>query len=159
MATEYEKAGKGVTDMMERLIREEHHNLLTVIDKISVVMRYPASKSNGEPVLSKVGKFPPRMNTMTGCDYVFFIELAGEEWYQDLDDHAREALLYHCLCSFDVEVSEEEHAEEKPVLVKPEIFGFRQEFEKYGWAWRPQLDPGDEKLPELKSFIAPSKQG
>lgn len=149
MATEYQVAASEVFSKMKNLIRDHHPDLMMVIDRIQILFRYPASKSNGEPVLGKAQKVSDKVNTLADTDFVFLLEIAGEEWEMELDVLQREALLYHLLSQLEVEVNED--GEEKYKMRPYDVVGFREEFERYGVGWRPKFN--DDPLPPLNTGV------
>ena len=155
MAVEYQLGGKDVVQLMEQLIRAHHPDLVCVIDRIKIMMRFPASKVNGEVLLGKASKVSDKMNAFAQTNDVYLLEIAGEEWEITLDDVQREALMFHMLSSIEVVVNDD--GEEKYNMRPYDVVGFRDEFERYGVGWRPKFD--DDPLPPLnmKAEVNPDR--
>lgn len=156
MATDYWKADGQILDQIEELIREHHPDLVECIGRILVLFRDPGAKEGGLHVLGKHGKVTDRQNAVGETDYIFYIELNNETWASDLDTIQKEALLFHHLSGMGVEVTDK--GVTKYVIRPPDVVGFREEFERYGIAWRPKFEE-DPLPPDLEVTKTVSQKG
>jgi len=143
MATDFWQANKEIQQQMLDLIGQNHPDLALVSDEIIVVFRDKAGKSGGQVVLGNSKKVAPLANALGNTDYKFVLELAADQWEQELTSKQREALLDHLLTACRCE-EDPKSGDPKCTIAKPDIMAFRENIERYGM-WFPKED--DEPTP------------
>jgi hypothetical protein len=138
MATDFWKANKEIQQQMRDLIGQYHPDLALVSDEIIVVFRDKASKSGGKVVLGNSKKVAPLANALGNTDYKFVLELAADQWEDELTSKQREALLDHLLTACRCE-EDPKSGDVKCTVAKPDIMAFRENIERYGM-WFPKED-------------------
>ncbi|MCH8517850.1 MAG: hypothetical protein LAT68_16150 [Cyclobacteriaceae bacterium] len=149
MSNQIWKADKSVYEIVDRLVAEHFpelgfvHEPLTSSQEsqIAVVLREKAAKSGGRPLLGKTAKANKHLGALTGVDYKFILEIAGDLWC-DLTDREREALIFRLLCGC-VVVEDEKSGEIKCSVRGPDVQYYYQELDKYG-DWMPRPDEEDD---------------
>ena len=138
MATDFWKANKEIQQQMLDLIGQNHPDLALVSDEIIVVFRDKAGKSGGQVVLGNSKKVAPLANALGNTDYKFVLELAADQWEQELTSKQRKALLDHLLTACRCE-EDPKSGDLKCTIAKPDIMAFRENIERYGM-WFPKED-------------------
>lgn len=141
MAGDYWKGNKEVQDTVMKLIGANHPDLALISDEIIVVFRQKAGKSGGQVVLGTSKKVAPLVNALAGEDYKFVLEVAADQWENELTAKQREALLDHLLCACRAE-EDPKSGETKLTVAKPDVQAFRDNVERYGM-WFPKDKPED----------------
>lgn len=100
-------------------------------------------------------KASPLMNALLseGEDpLVFVLELPADLWEFELTSKQREALLDYRLCACQVEV--DDAGDSKPLIAKPDLMVFRENFERYGmWFPKENEDDSSEEEENLSEAI------
>lgn len=152
MAVELWKANDEIHTKVKELIANYHPDLALVVDEIVVVFREKAGKAGGQVVLGNSKKVAPIANAIGNTDYKFVLELASDQWENELTAKQREALLDHlltaCRCEEDTKTGDV-----KCTVARPDIMAFRENIERYGM-WFPKEDPEEEK-DDIADVIAP----
>lgn len=143
------KAGEDVHGLMRKLVAKNHPDLALVVDEIVVIFRDRAGKSGGRVTLGKTQRVSPMANALGATSYKFLIELAADQWENELDSAKQEALLDHLLCSCRTE-EDPKTGEPKCSIANPDISAFRDNIERYGM-WFPK-DESEGESPVEKMF-------
>lgn len=147
-------AGEAVMKTVEKLIVDNHSDLITISDQIAVVFREKAAKQGGEVVLGKTKTVGAMTNVLSGKDWKFIIELAGDEWV-NLTDQQKEALLDHQLCACGVD--EDEVSGAVKCFVKPADYNaYYDNIKRYGH-WLYETRSQDEQSVVEELFGLPKK--
>lgn len=142
MAVDIWKANDEIHAKMKALIGQHHPDLTLVMDEIVVVFREKAGKSGGQVVLGNSKKVAAIANAIGNTDYKFVIELAADQWENELTSKQREALLDHLLTACRCE-EDPKSGDLKCTVAKPDIMAFRENVERYGM-WFPVEEKEDE---------------
>jgi hypothetical protein len=138
MPTSIWKASKEIHEQMMGLIGKNHPDLALVSTDIVVVFKEKAGKSGGQVVLGNSKKVAAIANAIGGTDFKFVIELAADQWENELTSKQREALLDHLLTACRCE-EDPKSGEMKCSVAKPDIMAFRENVERYGmWFPKPE---------------------
>lgn len=135
MAVDIWKANDEVHTKMRELIGEYHPDLALISDEMVIVFRDKAGKSGGQVVLGNSKKVAALANAIGNTAYKFVIEIAADQWENELDSKQQEALLDHLLtaCRCD---EDPKSGDTKCSVAKPDIMAFRENVERYGM-WFP----------------------
>jgi len=153
MAVEYWKGAKDIQDTVMKLIGANHPDLALIAEEIIVVFRGKAGKAGGQVVLGTSKKVAPLANALSGEDYKFVLEIAADQWENELTAKQREALLDHLLCACRCE-EDPKSGETKLTVARPDVQAFRDNVERYGM-WFPKEDPKkDDKDDKSKDPVA-----
>ncbi len=142
MATEYYKANTEIQDKVMELIGKGHPDLSLVADEIIVVFRDKAGKRGGQVVLGSAKKVSAMANALAGEDYKFVLEVAADQWEEELTTKQREALLDHLLCACRCD-EDPKSGDIKCYIAPPDIMAYRENVERYGM-WFPKEEDEDE---------------
>jgi len=145
MSVEYYKANKEIHDKVMELIGKGHPDLALVSEEIVVIMRTKAGKRGGQVVLGAAKKVSAMANALAGEEYKFVLEVAADQWEEELTSKQREALLDHLLCSCRCD-EDGNSGEVKCYISPPDISAFRENIERYGM-WFPK-DDDEEQGPD-----------
>lgn len=151
MAVEIWKASDDIHDKMRELIGKYHPDLALVSDEIVVVFREKAGKSGGQVVLGNSKKVAPIANAIGGTDYKFVLELASDQWEQELTGKQREALLDHLLTACRCE-EDPKSGDLKCTVAKPDISAFRENIDRYGM-WFPKEEDEEESSSPVEDMF------
>lgn len=132
-----ENASSEFYDLMQEVLRTYHPNLLSVMDQIGILIREKAAKAGGKPVLGKARKASEDIAALTGSEYKFILEIAGDEWL-NLSSRQRKALMDSLLCSLVAEDDPETGAT-KCSIIPPDVSYYYGELERWG-DWKPRAD-------------------
>lgn len=141
MPVEFWKANDDIHTKMKELVAKHHPDLVIVVDEIAVVFREKAGKSGGQVVLGNSKKVAPLANALGNTDYKFVLELASDQWENELNSRQREALLDHLLTACRCE-EDPKSGNLKCTVARPDIQAFRENVERYGM-WFPKEEPED----------------
>ena len=136
---EYYKASDDIHNKMRELVGLYHPDLALVVDEIVLVFREKAGKTGGQVVLGTSKKVAPIANAIGNTDFKFVIELAADQWDQELTSRQKEALLDHLLTSCRCE-EDPKSGNLKCTVARPDIMAFRENVERYGM-WFPVEEP------------------
>lgn len=138
------KAGSGVYDLMQEILKRHHvERLFDVEDKIQIIFREKAGVAGGRIVQGKTRKANPILKVLHSDDSMFIIEIAADEW-QNMTDKEKYALLDHHLCS--IHVTENKQGERKFTIAPPDFQGFKGEIERHGvWRYANTVDEEDDE--------------
>ena len=150
MAVDIWKASTDIHDKLKELIGQNHPDLALVSDEIICVFREKAGKSGGKVVLGNSKKVAALANAIGNTDYKFVLELASDQWEQELTSRQREALLDHLLTACRCE-EDPKSGDLKCSVAKPDIMAFRENVERYGM-WFPKEEEEEEASPVEKMF-------
>src|SRR3989344_654780 len=129
---------------LHRLIAKNRPDLAAVLDEIVIVFKEKAGHSGGRTVYGGASRSSPMTNTLAGKDYKFSLTIGSDAWEHELTSKQREALLDFLLTACRVE-EDKKSGELKCRVVKPDILGYRENFERYGF-WMPRENE-DEEVP------------
>lgn len=146
------KANEDVHNKVKELIRANHPDLFIVSEEIVVLFRERASKSGGVPIYGKPMRVSARSNALAGEDYKFVLELGADTWEDELTARQREALLDSLLTACRCE-EDPKSGELKLKVVKPDIVGFRENIERYGY-WMPVPEEVEKEGPPKENDAA-----
>jgi len=149
MAVEYWKANDEIHQKILDLIGQHHPDLALVSDEVVCVFREKAGKTGGQVVLGSSKKVAPLANALAGQSFKFVLELAADQWEQELTGKQREALLDHLLTACRCE-EDPNSGEFKCSVAKPDIMAFRENVERYGM-WFPQ-EEDESATPVIEMF-------
>jgi hypothetical protein len=141
MAVEFWKANDEIHTKMKELVANHHPDLALVVDEIVVVFREKAGKAGGQVVLGNSKKVAPIANAIGNTDYKFVLELASDQWENELTSKQREALLDHLLTACRCE-EDPKSGDVKCTVARPDIMAFRENIERYGM-WFPKEESED----------------
>jgi len=137
---DYYMASKEVQQRVLDLVATNHPDLALISSEICVVFRDKASKAGGQVILGNSKKAQPLINAVAQADYKFILEIAADQWEDELDHKQQEALLDHLLCACVVEEDPKSGATKFKVR-KPDITAYRDNVERYGmWFPKPEGD-------------------
>ena len=130
------KASDEIHASMRELIGQNHPDLVSVErDGIVIVFREKAGKSGGQVILGNSKKVAALANAIGSTSYRFVLELAADQWANELSPKQKEALLDHlltaCRCDADPKTGDLKYS-----VAKPDIMAFRENVERYGM-WFP----------------------
>ena len=148
MAIEQWKAEKSIQETVFELIKNNHPDLVPIMDEIVVLFKEKAGKSGGQTVFGTVSKAPPSLKAISGQNYQFLILLAADTWETELGAKQREALLDHLLCMCRCE-EDPKTAEPKCSIARPDLYAFRDNVDRYGM-WFPKEEPPVTEGPETE---------
>jgi hypothetical protein len=151
MAVEFWKANDEIHEKMKELVANNHPDLALVVDEIVVVFREKAGKAGGQVVLGNSKKVAPIANAIGNTDYKFVLELASDQWEQELTSKQREALLDHLLTACRCE-EDPKSGDIKCTVARPDIMAFRENIERYGM-WFPK-EESEENQDDVTEVIA-----
>ena len=144
------KANKEIHEKVLELIGANHPDLALISDEIVVVFREKAGKSGGQVVLGNSKKVSALANALGNTDYKFILEVAADQWENELTSKQREALLDHLLTGC--------RCEEDPIsggfkltVARPDIMAFRENVERYGM-WFPVEEESPSPVEEMFSM-------
>ena len=144
MAVEIYKASDEIHKTLKTLVANNHPDLVLVVDEIVVVFRSKAGKRGGRVVLGNPKKVAALANAIGNTDFKFVLEVAADQWEQELSSRQREALLDHLLTACRCE-EDPKSGELKCSIAQPDIMAFRENVERYGM-WFPR-EGGDDDQP------------
>lgn len=144
------KANDEIHAKILELIGQNHPDLALVVDEIVVVFREKAGKSGGQVVLGNSKKVAALANAIGNTAFKFVLEIAADQWENELSSRQQEALLDHLLtaCRCD---EDPKSGEFKCSVAKPDIMAFRENVERYGM-WFPvdaKEDEGPSPVEEM----------
>ena len=142
------KANEEIHDKMKALVKDNHPDLFIVQEEILVMFRERAGSRGGQKIYGRPLRAPAIGNAMAGEDYKFILELGADTWENDLTSRQREALLDSLLTACRCE-EDPKSGELKCHVAYPDIVGFRENIERYGY-WMP--------LPEEVEEAGPPKE-
>ena len=142
MAVDIWKANDEIHAKMKHLVGQNHPDLSLVVDEIVVVFREKAGKSGGQVVLGNSKKVAALANAIGNTDFKFVVELAADQWENELTSKQREALLDHLLTACRCE-EDPKSGDIKCTVAKPDIMAFRENIDRYGM-WFPVEEKADE---------------
>ncbi len=145
------QAPTDVHDKVRELVGQHHPDLALVVDEIIVVFREKAGKRGGQVVLGNSRKVAALANAIGNTDYKFVLEVAADQWDQELTSRQREALLDHLLTACRCE-EDPKTGDLKCSVAKPDISAFRENVERYGM-WFPKDDPDDEDTSPVEEMF------
>ncbi len=144
------KAGDDVHNLVKKLVGQNHPDLALVVDEIVVIFRDKAGKAGGQVTLGRTQRVAPLANAINATSFKFMLELAADQWENELDSVKREALLDHLLCSCRAD-EDAKTGEPKCYIAKPDISAFRENVERYGM-WFPREEDADDASPIEEMF-------
>jgi len=145
MPVEIWKASDDVHTTVRTLVANNHPDLALVVDEIVVVFRERAGKSGGQVILGSSKKVQALANAIGNTTYKFVVEVAADQWENELGSKQREALLDHLLTACRCE-EDPKTGDMKCTVAKPDIMAFRENVERYGM-WFPRDDPDESSAP------------
>jgi hypothetical protein len=145
----YYKASDDIHNKMRELVGLYHPDLALVVDEIVVVFKEKAGKNGGQVVLGTSKRVAPLVNAIGNTDYKFVLEIAADQWDQNLTSRQQEALLDHLLTSCRCE-EDPKTGEVKCTVASPDIMAFRENLERYGM-WFPveESDSGPSPVQDM----------
>lgn len=149
MAVEYWKANNEIQAKVQHLIGQHHPDLAIISDEIVAVFREKAGKAGGQVVLGNSKKVAALANALSGTEFKFVLELAADQWEQELSSKQQEALLDHLLTACRCE-EDPKSGEFKITVAKPDIMAFTENIDRYGM-WFPR-EAEEEESPVEQLF-------
>lgn len=145
------KAGKDTYQIVDHLVATKFPHLALIHDSVDsghesqilIIFREKAGKASGRLTLGTTKKAPQILHVVTGHEYKYVIELAGDVWLNELNDKEREALLFRQLCACAVE-EDPESGEIKCGIAAPDVQYYYSELDAYG-DWMPRLDEEEDE--------------
>jgi hypothetical protein len=150
MAVDIWKAPDDVHDKVRELIGQHHPDLALIVDEIIVVFRGKAGKSGGQVVLGNSKKVAALANAIGNTDFKFVLEVAADQWDQELTSKQRDALLDHLLTACRCE-EDPKSGDLKCSVAKPDIMAFRENIDRYGM-WFPREESEEDPSPVEEMF-------
>lgn len=164
MATEFWKSNDEIHQMVRDLVAKNHPDLILLIgakretDEIVVVFKEKAGKSGGQVVLGNSKKVAPLANALGNTNYKFVLEVASDQWENELDSKQREALIDHLLCACRVE-EDPKSGEMKCSVVKPDVSAFRDNIERYGMWFPKEESEGSDSGDDVADVLGKNSEG
>lgn len=164
MATEFWKSNEDIHQMMRDLITKNHPDLILLVgltretDEIVVVFKEKAGKSGGQVVLGNSKKVAPLANALGNTNYKFVLEVAADQWENELDSKQREALIDHLLCACHVE-EDLKSGEMRCSVVKPDVSAFRENIERYGMWFPKEESEGSDSGDDVADVLGKNSEG
>lgn len=164
MATEFWKSNEDIHQMMRDLITKNHPDLILLVgltretDEIVVVFKEKAGKSGGQVVLGNSKKVAPLANALGNTNYKFVLEVAADQWENELDSKQREALIDHLLCACRVE-EDLKSGEMRCSVVKPDVSAFRENIERYGMWFPKEESEGSDSGDDVADVLGKNSEG
>ena len=144
------KANKEIHAKTLELIGQNHPDLAVISDEVVVIFREKAGKTGGQVVLGNSKRVSALMNVLGATDYKFILEIAADQWENELGSRQREALLDHLLTSCRCE-EDPQSGEFKLSVARPDIMAFRENVERYGM-WFPVEEEAPNPVEEMFSM-------
>ncbi len=164
MANEFWKSNDDIHQMMRELVAKNHPDLILLIgatretDEIVVVFKEKAGKSGGQVVLGNSKKVAPLANALGNTNYKFVLEVASDQWENELGSKQREALIDHLLCACRVE-EDPKSGEMKCSVVKPDVSAFRDNIERYGMWFPKEESEGPDSGDDVADVLGNNSEG
>jgi hypothetical protein len=151
MAVEIWKANEDIHKQMMALVATNHPDLALCVDEIVIVFREKAGKAGGQVVLGNSKKVAAIANAIGNTDYKFVLEIAADQWENELTSRQKEALLDHLLCACRVD-EDPKSGNIKYTVAKPDIAAYSDNVERYGmWFPREESEAGEDVADLLPS--------
>lgn len=151
------KASKEIQQQALDLIGHNHPDLALIAEEIVIIFREKAGKAGGQVILGNPKRVSDLVNALGGTDYKFILEIAADQWENELTSKQREALLDHLLTSCRCE-EDPRSGELKLSVARPDIMAFRENVERYGM-WFPVSDDESGPSPVEDMFAEESTPG
>ena len=149
MAVEYWKANKEIQEKVQHLIGQHHPDLAIICAEVVAVFREKAGKTGGQVVLGNSKRVAALANALGGTEFKFVLELAADQWEQELTSKQQEALLDHLLTACRCE-EDPKSGDFKLSVAKPDIMAFTENVDRYGM-WFPR-EADEEPTPVEQLF-------
>ena len=151
------KASKEIHKKTLDLVGANHPDLAIISEEIVVIFREKAGKTGGQVVLGNSKRVSDLVNALGGTDYKFILEIAADQWENELTSRQQEALLDHLLTSCRCE-EDPQSGEFKLSVARPDIMAFRENVERYGM-WFPVEEETPSPVEEMFSLDEESETG
>jgi len=139
------KANTEIHDIMKRLVRANHPDLVDHLEEIVVAFKDKAGKSGGQVIYGQRSKVSDVVNALAGEDFKFMLLIGADKWSEALTSRQQEALLDHLLCGCGSEF-DEKSGDYKLRLYAPDIVAYRENVERYGM-WFPREEEESDQPP------------
>ena len=148
MPNDHWKAPDEIHAQIKELIGQYHPDLALVVDEIVVVFREKAGSSGGQVVLGRSKRSTALANALSGVEYKFILEIAADQWENELTSRQREALLDHLLTACRAE-EDPKSGEVKCSIASPDISAYRENIERYGMWFPKEEEEGPSPVEEM----------
>jgi len=150
------KADKEEHKLLEKLIGENHPQLVELAYSLPIIFKDKSSKNGGRISLGRVAKAPDILNVLNDTiECQFFIEIGFDLW-NSLEDNHRVALLDHLLSHIKA-TENEQNGEMVYSLINPDVSYFEKNLAQYN-NWQQEIHSLIQTAEEARQKEAETKK-